>query len=44
VIGQREMDAQTLGVRTRQSGDLGALTVPEVIEKLKAAIAQKSTC
>jgi threonyl-tRNA synthetase len=44
VIGQREMDAQTLGVRTCQSGDLGALTVPEVIEKLKAAIAQKSTC
>jgi threonyl-tRNA synthetase len=42
VIGQREMDAQTLGVRTRQSGDLGALTVPEVIEKLKAAIAQKA--
>ena len=42
VIGQREMDAQTLGVRTRQSGDLGALTVPEVIEKLQAAIAQKT--
>ena len=44
VIGQREMDAQTLGVRTRQSGDLGALTVPEVIEKLQAAIAQKTIC
>ncbi|MEL6249673.1 MAG: His/Gly/Thr/Pro-type tRNA ligase C-terminal domain-containing protein, partial [Cyanobacteria bacterium J06627_15] len=43
VIGQREMDAQTIGVRTRQSGDLGALTVPEVIEKLKDAIAQKTT-
>ncbi|MEO1592664.1 MAG: aminoacyl--tRNA ligase-related protein, partial [Cyanobacteria bacterium J06632_22] len=42
VIGQREMDGQTLGVRTRQSGDLGALTVPDVIEKLKGAIAQKS--
>jgi threonyl-tRNA synthetase len=44
VIGQREVDSQTLSIRTRQSGDLGALTVPEVIEKLKAAIAQKSTC
>ena len=42
VIGQREMDTQALGVRTRQSGDLGALTVPEVIEKMKDAIAQKS--
>ncbi|MEO0430786.1 MAG: threonine--tRNA ligase [Cyanobacteria bacterium J06656_5] len=42
VIGQREMDSQALGVRTRQSGDLGALTVPEVIEKLQDAIAQKS--
>ena len=44
VIGQREVDSQTLGVRTRQSGDLGALTVPDVIEKLQDAIAQKTTC
>ena len=34
VIGQREVDSQTLSIRTRQSGDLGALTVPEVIERL----------
>ncbi|EKU97767.1 threonyl-tRNA synthetase [Leptolyngbya sp. PCC 7375] len=44
VIGQREVDSQTLGVRTRQSGDLGALTVSDVIEKLQDAIAQKSVC
>ncbi|MFG6093745.1 threonine--tRNA ligase [Leptothoe sp. ISB3NOV94-8A] len=44
VIGQREVDSQTLGVRTRQSGDLGALTVPDVIEKLQDAIAQKTIC
>ena len=43
VIGQREMDAQTLGVRTRQSGDLGALTVPEVVEKLQGAIRSKDS-
>ena len=43
VIGQREMDSQSLGIRTRQSGDLGALTVSEVIEKMRDAIAQKST-
>jgi threonyl-tRNA synthetase len=44
VIGQREVDAQTLSIRTRQSGDLGALTVPEVVEKLQGAIAQKAVC
>lgn len=42
VIGQREVEAQTIGVRTRQSGDLGALAVPEVIEKLQDAINQKT--
>ena len=44
VIGQREVDSQTLSIRTRQSGDLGSLTVPEVVEKLQEAIAQKSAC
>ncbi|MEM9979766.1 MAG: threonine--tRNA ligase, partial [Cyanobacteria bacterium P01_D01_bin.2] len=44
VIGQREADSQTLSIRTRQSGDLGALTVPEVVEKLQGAIAQKAVC
>ena len=44
VIGQREVDSQTLSIRTRQSGDLGALTVPEVVEKLQGAIAQKTIC
>ncbi|MDB9524796.1 threonine--tRNA ligase [Oscillatoria sp. CS-180] len=44
VIGQREVDSQSLSIRTRQSGDLGALTVPEVVEKLQGAIAQKTIC
>ncbi|MEO0539115.1 MAG: threonine--tRNA ligase, partial [Cyanobacteria bacterium P01_A01_bin.123] len=44
VIGQREVDSQTLGIRTRQSGDLGALTMPDVIEKLQDAIAKKAVC
>jgi threonyl-tRNA synthetase len=44
VIGQREMDSQTLSIRVRQIGDLGALTVPEVVEKLQGAIAQKTMC
>ena len=42
VIGQREVDSQSLGVRTRQSGDLRALSVSEVVEKLQVAIAQKN--
>ena len=42
VIGQREVDSQTLSIRTRQSGDLGTLTVSEVVEKLQGAIAQKT--
>ena len=44
VVGKREVDSQTLSIRTRRSGDLGALTVPEVVEKLQGAIAQKSVC
>lgn len=42
VVGKREVNSQTLSLRTRQSGDLGALTVPDVVEKLQGAIAQKS--
>ncbi|MEM9216850.1 MAG: threonine--tRNA ligase [Cyanobacteria bacterium P01_F01_bin.150] len=41
VIGQREVDSQTLSIRIRQSGDLGALTVPEVIERLQVAITNR---
>ncbi|MEM6593108.1 MAG: His/Gly/Thr/Pro-type tRNA ligase C-terminal domain-containing protein, partial [Cyanobacteria bacterium P01_D01_bin.71] len=44
VTGQREVDSQTLSIRTRQSGDLGALTMPEMVEKLQGAIAQKAVC
>ena len=44
VIGQREVESQSLSIRTRQNGDLGAMSVTEVIEKLQDAIAQKSVC
>ncbi|MEO0406064.1 MAG: His/Gly/Thr/Pro-type tRNA ligase C-terminal domain-containing protein, partial [Cyanobacteria bacterium P01_A01_bin.135] len=44
IVGKREVDSQTLSVRTRQSGDLGTLTVLEVVEKLQRAIAQKAIC
>lgn len=41
VVGKREVNSQTLSIRTRQSGDLGALTLPEVIERLQVAIAKR---
>ncbi|NER35460.1 MAG: threonine--tRNA ligase [Oscillatoria sp. SIO1A7] len=39
VVGKREVANQTLSVRTRQSGDLGALTLEVLQEKMQAAIA-----
>jgi len=42
VIGQREVDSQTLSIRTRQGGDLGALTIPAVIERLQAQLTPKT--
>ncbi len=42
VVGQREVDGQTLSVRARQSGDLGALSLTDLCEKMQVAIAQKT--
>ncbi|MEO1401817.1 MAG: threonine--tRNA ligase [Cyanobacteria bacterium J06635_1] len=39
VIGAKEVEANTLSIRTRADGDLGTLAVPEVIERLQGAIA-----
>jgi threonyl-tRNA synthetase len=43
VIGAKEVDASSLSIRTRASGDLGVMTVDEVIERLKGAIASYGT-
>ncbi len=40
VIGAKEVEANSLSVRTRASGELGAMEVSQVMEKLKSAIAQ----
>ncbi len=37
VVGAKEMESSTLSIRTRASGDLGSLTVAEVLARLKAA-------
>ncbi|WP_330204006.1 threonine--tRNA ligase [Cyanobacterium sp. Dongsha4] len=38
VVGANEVENNTLSIRTRASGDLGAIAVSEVIEKVKGAI------
>jgi len=38
VIGKREVEQQTLSVRTRQSGELGSLTLSELQERMQQAI------
>ncbi|CAA9568889.1 Threonyl-tRNA synthetase [uncultured Synechococcales cyanobacterium] len=38
VIGAKEVESNSLSIRTRASGELGAIPVPEVIEKMEAAI------
>jgi threonyl-tRNA synthetase len=40
VVGAKEVEANALSIRTRASGELGALPVAEVLERLRSAIAQ----
>jgi threonyl-tRNA synthetase len=40
VVGDKEVENNTLSIRTRASGELGAIAVSEVIEKLSKAIAE----
>jgi threonyl-tRNA synthetase len=39
VVGAKEADAQSLSIRTRASGELGALAVADVLDRMKTAIA-----
>ncbi|GAB4385621.1 MAG: threonine--tRNA ligase [Elainellaceae cyanobacterium] len=39
VIGAKEVASNAISIRTRASGELGAIAVPEVIDRLKQAIA-----
>ncbi|TVU53469.1 MAG: threonine--tRNA ligase [Arthrospira sp. PLM2.Bin9] len=43
VIGQRELDNQSLSVRTRSRGDIGTMTLPQLTEEILKAIAAKSS-
>ncbi len=39
VVGAKEVESNSLSIRTRASGELGAMPVAEVLEKMKRAIA-----
>ncbi len=39
VVGAKEVESNSLSIRTRASGELGTLPVPEVLEKMQLAIA-----
>ncbi|MBD2516930.1 threonine--tRNA ligase [Nostoc sp. FACHB-973] len=39
VVGAKEVETNTLSIRTRASGELGAIPVDEVVDKMKVAIA-----
>ncbi|NER21492.1 MAG: threonine--tRNA ligase [Symploca sp. SIO1C2] len=41
VVGKREVASQTLNIRTRQSGELGALTISELQERMQQVISNK---
>ncbi len=43
VIGKREVENQTLSIRTRQSGELGSLTILELQERMQQAIQSKQS-
>ncbi len=43
IVGDKELEANTLSIRTRASGELGAISVSEVIEKLTNAITNHSS-
>jgi threonyl-tRNA synthetase len=43
VVGDKELETNSLNIRTRTSGELGAIAVTEVIDKLSNAIFNHST-
>lgn len=43
VVGKKEVENQNLSVRTRQSGDLGGMTLSELVHFLQVAIITKNS-
>ncbi|MEO1394411.1 MAG: threonine--tRNA ligase [Cyanobacteria bacterium J06634_5] len=42
VIGDKEVAAKSLSIRTRKEGDLGAIALPEVLDRLKTALSDRA--
>ena len=42
VVGQREVETQTLSIRTRQQGDIGTMNITELQESLAEVLANKT--
>ena len=42
VVGKREVETQTLSIRTRKKGDIGTMNTTELKESLDKAIANKA--
>lgn len=40
IVGAKEVETNTLSLRTRAFGDLGTIAIPEALEKIKSAINQ----
>ena len=38
ILGEKEVEAGTVGVRSRKDGDIGAMEIDEFVEKLKKEI------
>jgi threonyl-tRNA synthetase len=43
VIGMKEMETQTLSIRTRKGGDLGVLSIADLQQKIQQAIEDKNS-
>jgi threonyl-tRNA synthetase len=39
IVGKREVETQTLSIRTRQQGDVGAMSITELTESLEEVMA-----
>ncbi|KPQ34891.1 MAG: threonine--tRNA ligase [Phormidesmis priestleyi Ana] len=42
VIGDKEVEAQSLSIRTRKDGDLGSMALPEVLERLQKGLSDRA--
>ncbi|MGK7929380.1 MAG: His/Gly/Thr/Pro-type tRNA ligase C-terminal domain-containing protein, partial [Spirulina sp.] len=42
IVGKREVETQTLSIRTRQQGDIGTMNITELKESLEKVLAHKT--